>query len=556
MTISIRDALDNLPILSSARVAAGEGGLWHAIRWTHIVDQPEVFSWVREGDLLVTTAFALRDNLTSELGMVEQMAQKGLAGMLVSIGRYINAVPESMLAAANALDFPIVVIPWEIPLVEVTHAIHERIIREQYQVTEQLYHIHDVLSQLVLEGGGLAQLAGRLSELLQCSVAIEDENFRLQACSRFDPEDEARRRTLDGAVTPPEIQAYLAESGILEKMKSDPHPQRIQPIPHIGLRLERMLAPILVGPDLYGYIWIIASQRPFDQLDVQAVERAAHIAALILTRERSIFAAEQRVKAGLIENLLDPLGTQNPYALQEILRQFGLHGGCSVVVAEDPAASLSTPEALVRMAEQVQTDMGASGAAVEWNGRLLWMINPAAGDSAEQLARKLAERWNSRGGKLSAGISAPVSSAPISSAPTSGVTELRAAYQQAFQALQIGLSLSDGQTGVWSFERLGYLAWLNNLPAGLKAANPYARLVKEIAAYDADHSTAYLATLEASLQNQFNHSRTAQALFIHRNSLLKRLDRIQELWGIDFQDSQALLNLHLAILERKLNSLD
>ncbi len=498
--------------------------------------------------MLVTTAFALRDNLSSELGMVEQMAQKGLAGMLVSIGRYINAVPETMLAAADAMDFPIVVIPWEIPLVEVTHAIHERIIREQYQVTEQLYHIHDVLSQLVLEGGGLEQLAGRLSELLQCSVAIEDENFRMQAYSQLDPEDEARRRTIDGAVTPLEIQAYLAENGILEKMKTDPHPQRIQPIPHIGLRLERMLAPILVGPDLYGYIWIIASQRPFDQLDVQAVERAAHIAALILTRERSIFAAEQRVKAGLIENLLDPLGTQNPYALQEILRQFGLHGGYSVVLAEDPAAGLSTPEGLVRLAEQVQTDLGAAGAAVEWNGRLLWMVSPTAGDSAEQLARNLAERWSSRGGKLATGISA------LPAAPVSGTAELRTAYQQAFQALQIGLLLSDTRTGVWSYEKLGYLAWLGNLPPGLKAANPYARLVKEIAAYDAEHSTAYLTTLESSLQNQFNHSRTAQALFIHRNSLLKRLDRIQELWGVDYQDSQALLNLHLAILERKINN--
>lgn len=161
MTLTFSEALQNLPILSSARVVAGKNGLGRAIRWTHIVDQPEVFSWVREGDLLVTTAFALKDNLDGELVMVEQMAQKGLAGMLVSIGRYINAVPENMISEADTLDFPIVIIPWEIPLVEVTHAIHEQIIRQQYQVTEQIYHIHDVLSQLVLEGGGLSQLAGQ-----------------------------------------------------------------------------------------------------------------------------------------------------------------------------------------------------------------------------------------------------------------------------------------------------------------------------------------------------------------------------------------------------------
>ncbi|MEM5776564.1 MAG: helix-turn-helix domain-containing protein, partial [Anaerolineaceae bacterium] len=352
---------------------------------------------------------------------------------------------------------------------------------------------------------------------------IEDEVFRLQACAELDVEDEARRRTLDASATPPEIRKYLADTGILQRLRSDPRPQRVPPAPALGLTLERMIAPILVGPDLYGYIWIIAGRRALDQLDVQAVERAAHIAALILTRERSVFSAEQRVKAGLIENLLDPAGAQNPYALQDILRQFGLHGDCAVILADIRDAGMSDAQALIHLAGQVQTDAGVSGTALEWNGRLLWMLSPAG--SSGQMTQKLADRWIARGGSLAAGISAPAGN-------PGGI---RAAYQQASQALQIGLALGGGKSGVWSYEGLGYLPWLHSLPPGLKGANPYMKLVRDIARHDAENATAYLVTLEACLQNQFNHSRTAQALFIHRNSLLKRLDRIRDLWGIDFE---------------------
>ncbi len=325
-------------------------------------------------------------------------------------------------------------------------------------------------------------------------------------------------------------------------MKSDARPQRITPVPELGLTLERMIAPVLVGQDLYGYIWIIAGRRPFDSTDLLAVERAAHIAALILSREQSIFSAEQRLKATLVENLMDPSGTQPPYALQEIMHQFGLHGGCRVILLEQENASPSSRAALVRTAGQVLTDQNLAGTALEWSGRLLLMVGSTSETSVEEAARLLVERRGSRGSCLVAGVSAPVSE-------PGGV---RVAYQQAIQTLQIGAALGKGCSGVWSYERLGYLPWLRSFPAELRARNPYRRLVDDMGRYDQENGTNYLVTLESYLDNHLNHARTARDLFIHRNSLLKRLNRMQELWGLDFEDSYFVLNLQLAVVERGL----
>jgi len=361
MPLTVGEALRTLPVLSSAQVVAGKDGLERSIRWTHIVDHAEVLSWVRQGDLLLTTAFALKDNPQSELVMIERLVEKGLAGMLISIGRYIRQIPDETAAAADALGFPLIIIPWEVPLVEVTHAIHERIIHEQYALTEQAYHIHNVLSQLVLEGGGLESLAQRLSELLDCSVTIEDAALHLQAFATREPMDEVRRRSIAEGATPQEVTAHLAASGLFEQLKQDPKPRHIAPNPTLGMTLERIIAPVLVGDDLYGYIWIIASQRAFTELDSLAIERAAHIAALILNREQSIYAAEQRLKALLFENLMDPTGVYNPFQLREFMRQFGLHGEYQLAILEEQPTGFARMPQLSRLVENALQEASQPG---------------------------------------------------------------------------------------------------------------------------------------------------------------------------------------------------
>ncbi len=542
MSLTLDEALHALPVLSSAQVVAGHGGLQRAIRWTHIIDNVEVLSWVRPGDLLLTTAFALKDNPNSEMVMIEELASKGIAGMLVSIGRYIREIPADTISAADRLGFPIVTIPWEVPLVEVTHAIHERIIGEQYELTEQLYHIHKVLSQLVLEGGGLDALAKRLSELLLCSVTIEDHAFRLQAYASQERTDEARLNSIRTGFTSKEIIDHLAASGLLDDLKSDSKPLRVPPAPALGLTLERIIAPILVGDELYGYIWVIAGAHGLNELDFLAIERAAHIAALILSHDRAVFAAEQRIKARLVENLMDPHGVHNPIDLHQVLQQFGLHAGYRVVILEPPSATQNRMAQVVKLAEQIMTDCNLPGAALEWGQRLLLILSSTHDPDPVETAKILIERSSAIGIQLTAGLSAP----------TEEASRVRDSYHEAMQALQTGAAL--GKSGkVWCFDRLGYLPWLSSLPLEMRMKNPYLNCIGAIARHDQENGSAFIETLQTYLDHGLNAAETAQALFIHRNTLLKRLNRMQELWAFDFDDPYFILNVHIALKDWQLN---
>jgi purine catabolism regulator len=73
------------------------------------------------------------------------------------------------------------------------------------------------------------------------------------------------------------------------------------------------------------------------------------------------------------------------------------------------------------------------------------------------------------------------------------------------------------------------------------------RLIGPLARYDEQHNSDLVHTITAYFDHHANISQTAEALFIHRNTLLYRLERIQELTGQDLNQADTRLSLHLAL---------
>lgn len=89
---------------------------------------------------------------------------------------------------------------------------------------------------------------------------------------------------------------------------------------------------------------------------------------------------------------------------------------------------------------------------------------------------------------------------------------------------------------------------LEALSADPQKAAYYRGLLRPLQRYDNEHHGDLLATLAAYLRHGGNSTRTADALYLHRNSLRYRLARIQALTGMDPDDPDARLALQVGIL--------
>lgn len=63
-------------------------------------------------------------------------------------------------------------------------------------------------------------------------------------------------------------------------------------------------------------------------------------------------------------------------------------------------------------------------------------------------------------------------------------------------------------------------------------------VLEQMANYDATHKTSLYQTLFSYLKNERNHQRTSEELFIHRNTLFLRLNKITALWNLDLENPE------------------
>jgi DNA-binding PucR family transcriptional regulator len=125
---------------------------------------------------------------------------------------------------------------------------------------------------------------------------------------------------------------------------------------------------------------------------------------------------------------------------------------------------------------------------------------------------------------------------------------LRQSYVEALEALRLGPMLNSGNWLI-KFEELGFLHWLDKLPDQLYRENPYQDRVRALAGHP-----DLLETLEVYLDNGRSPKKTAEQLYLHRNTLSYRLKRIEAICQVSLFDPKICLNLHLALKSQKLRS--
>jgi purine catabolism regulator len=542
-------ALDSL---KSARVVAGMGGLSHPIRWVHIVDIPDVVEWVQEGDLLLTTAFAFREQPDLQERLVPALAGMRLAGLIVAVGRYVEHLPTAMLAQGDALDFPLIELPWDVPFESVTRAVSEQIFARQVSLLTQSTQIHTTLTRLVLSGEGLSALADTLAGLVGRSVTLEDPSFNIMAYASRGSVDPVRNETISNGRTPTPVLQALQSLGILDTLQRSTRPVRVPPLPEVGLLYERIVMPIVAGGRTYGYAWIIAGNSPLEELDYTALEHGATVAALIMLQHRTVTETEQRLRGDLLDQLLaaGDAGDAHMPTLVEHARRLGYpldapsHGAMLV----QPQPGTLTPGDSLDLAAFVEKALhgcrarslvvarGDGVAALVSTGRL----------TPEQAAGAVCEAAAARGWPVAIGVGAP----------QSGPGGIARSYSQAEEALNLNMRLRNGAAGVYPFTSLGLFHWLHLLQSddGAAADNRYVELISRLVEHDAHKGSSLLQTLEGYLDSGGNALETARRFHFHRNTLGQRLQKIEQLCDLQLSDPMARLNLQVALKYYRLGS--
>ncbi|CAM5305561.1 cyclic diguanylate phosphodiesterase [Streptomyces xanthochromogenes] len=376
-------------------------------------------------------------------------------------------------------------------------------IRNHSAVLERASEVHDRLTELVLRGGGVREVADAVSEVLDGTVEFAD--------------------------------ADSAQAAVLQLSGSDGHALR---------HGADWLAGVSAGGELLGAL-VLHGQPALDPVDRRTLERAAMVTSLLLLARRSAGEAEQRVRGELLDDLLDAPG-RDPRLLRERAARLRADLEAPHVVL---AARIDGPDAgsaARRTAEGRRIGSAAAylattrhGLASTRDGGTVLLLPLGPGDTPAEVARGVAKQ-------LGTALREPVTvgASAVVAAPAVTPPAIATAYAEARRCLEALRLLGRSGEGA-AAQDLGFLGLL--LADTRDIAGFVERTIGAVVAYDRRRGTDLVRTLDAYFANGMSPARTKEHLHVHVNTVAQRIERIGRLLGPDWQCPARALEIQLAL---------
>ncbi len=492
--VTVREVWE-LALPPGTMLAGGQGGLRRIVEWVAALRAVfPLFGTLGEGYLaLARLGLARRlDTSLTPRYLLNELHRAHASAFVVD-----EPVSEAEAALADQLALPLLVLPEGTDLHEVEREVLRTLVDREAQLARRELEVRRQLQQLL----GRQGIQGVLDEL-----------------------------------------ARFTAGHVLVRDKSSVPVARAGERPTTGEVVETAF-PIRVAGRVLGQL-ILSTYPAHSPFETLYARQAAEICGIEMLQQLAREETEDRLGADLVERLLDETQEEATVSrLQRLGYDLSANRWHAVVSLNEAARadgarqSDDDCQAVARDLQWAARRDGANVLIVKYRDRVLVACSYTAANP-DRAIRNWVQEAVARGAaqRCSAGVSRVVQ----------GLAGLRQAVGQALDALTLGQRIA-GRKSPYYYEELG----LYRLLAGLRARDELQRFYDEtlgrLTRYDEAHGTELISTLEVFFEENANASQTSRALFVHRNTLNYRLQRIGEITGLDLNDAEARLAMQLAL---------
>jgi purine catabolism regulator len=521
---------------------AGATGAGNAVTWARLLrTRPTNLGRIEPGEVWLLSAAALQlvGDARSVSRMVRDMAQAGVVAFVTS-----EPVSTEVHAEADEAGTPLLRVPNEGALAEIEKAIVSVLVDRDRAISQRVQEVYERLLSTLVEDRGLELISNIVAEVTGKAVYLLDEHFQptLQTGGGERAAEalaDVRRRYWEGLL------GNVSERLIVVRSSST-----------VGQPTAVALRPLTLRGAVEGYLALLGQADDFVDFDHQVADRAASVLAIELAKQSAVVEARLRLQGDFLTELLDSPAPPEE-ALIERARRLGYDLSRQHLVfvlrprEEEPRNGSSPTRGQQRFVDAARRRLVLADVTTllrERDGsiQVLMPCPPDLDPNDADAALAWVERLR---------CSLEESLAPESVAVVAGVgrtpgpdTTAYAAMREATRAADIAASIAGDSPAALHFARLGALRLIFHL-----ADNPELRAFQRdvlgpLETSDTARRSEFVRTLEAFLRAGGNHMRAARDLNVHRNTLIYRLERIQELLGgANLEDPEMRLNVQLAL---------
>ncbi|GAA2276939.1 PucR family transcriptional regulator ligand-binding domain-containing protein [Streptomyces hawaiiensis] len=508
-----------LPVLAAGQpqVVTGLDRLDRPVRWVHITELTDPASFLKGGELVLTTGMPLPEDAAGVRRYVEELTEVGAAALVIELVRRYHRPPDALVQACRARGLPLVTLARDVNFLEVTQVVHALILGNQADAMRRTQRIHEAFTALTLRGAGPEDVVRAAAEMSGRTVVLENLVHQALIC-------EPSGSTVEEALGDWERRSRATEPG--------DHTE-------VGGPEGWLTAPVSYQGERWGRLAMLPADRPvFGPEHVTVLERTA----MALTVARLIHSTPWEHTAH--RNVLRELAEQRHHSPEDVRAR---------------CAALGLPtEAGVFLA--VLVDLGPGGAGAEPETRLHRELRSAGipalvGELSPRrlgvlLALRPAQPWRPVAERLSrtALTLAPEAIVGVGSE----VADLADSARSFREAARVIEATPPGEVlpADRSFHELPDIdlrRLLYALREDTRIQDYTERRLGRLIDHDTRHGTDLLTTLGHYLDAAGNKTTAARRGGLSRETMYQRLRAIERLLDTDLESGDRRTELHVAL---------
>jgi PucR family transcriptional regulator, purine catabolism regulatory protein len=518
--LSLADVLE-LPVVRRALPEVLCGAPDCELRWAHVIEMPDPDDLLKGGELVLTTGLGAGEDAPHQRAWITSLIEQGLAALAVELGTSWRVVPAAVVDACAAAGVPVVAFHRAVRFVEITEAVHGAVLHAQFDLLRRGEEIHRRFTELILQGRGAPEILAELAAAVRNPVLLEDAS-----------------RSLVYYVSGP-IGDDLALSAWSDTRRAEARGEEPEGLIAVDVRL--------MGSS-WGRLMALSLDKPLDDFDRVAVERAALAVAIDLLGQQHDEQLRARTRGAFLSDLAD--GRVEEADARRRAEALGFPGTgrgalLPVVASWRGPASRRGGVTWTRLSGDLRAALGSTGFGVLLGPRdadVLILLSLGVREYDAALAEHVAHLFHAALERHGLG--------PQDAALAIGGS--CASWAAAGQALRRVRRSAGAATA------LPVARWHDARRPGVADLLHDLRDTPELEAFvdeqlgplledGSARTRALLETLEAYLAAGGRKAEAARALHLERQSLYLRLRRIEELLGVSLDDEDVALGLHLAV---------
>lgn len=540
--LTVKDILKR-PLFLHAKLIAGKKGISRKIDWVHILDITTVAPFTNQNNLILTTGLGFQKKTANRKKYMLELIEKGATALCVELGEHLPKLPQDMIDIANQHNFPVFIFDKPIRFVDITQDIHSLLINRKYQLLNDLELFSRKLQQLTLQSTDVTAVLRLLHEYTSYQVIYSS----LLEKDKFFPS------------VSPEMSQDLCEH---YKFELEKQPSETQETITISIHNRRFIyfQPIICLGQTLSYVGVILhNQNTTESIYLRRIlEYVSKAVAHILLRKLYLKEKTLENHQELIRDILENTISNEDQARTRIgLSPF--HKGHYLFIAgiidikhdlmDDKLEDLeSKNQDLLVSLRTILKKQGLYSLMMKKNNHLyLLCIQEAFSEAStskfmkdallkasEQLQKYITHTFEK-------GVTMVIGFGQIKHR----IVDTTQSFKEAFDTLEVTRLLPSITSPF--YEDLGIFQLLKGISDKQLLSTFIRNHLGSIIQYDNENHSNLLKTLDEYLKCMGAKQETAERLFIHRQTLYHRLEKLESLLGSNFLQPEKRLCLELAL---------